>query len=133
VALVGDFDQLRRLVADARAVSRGVPTRAHRAAAAEVSQRYVSGYTQQQDPWGVPWRTTRAGKSPVLRTTGAMMGALISVTSSSVKVRPPRYWVYHQIGANNMERRAVLPFEAGSNWDRPILDAVERAVLGRLL
>ncbi len=55
-------------------------------------------------------------------TSPAVSGASI------VRMRPPKYWLYHQIGANNMHQRQVLPFGA-SNWDPPIQGAIEKVVL----
>lgn len=128
MALTGDFARLRQLVDSVQEVSRGTLRRATRAAEPVVEAEYRSSFAEQVGPWGEPWRPTAAGKYPALRVTGALEGALVQATTGRVRIRPPRYWVFHQVGANNMARRAVLPF-APSRWDAPIIRAIEDAVL----
>lgn len=128
MGLSGDFAALRRLVSDVAEVSRGTIAEATAAARDGVDQQYAADFSGRRDPWGDPWEPTATGKPASL---GPLVGARASGASGVVRIRPLRWWVYHQIGANGMKRRGVLPFSQ-SLWDRPIQALIERGVLRRL-
>ena len=128
MSLDGDFAALRRLITELSTISRGTMAEATTAARQGVDQQYASDFSGRRDPWGEPWEPTATGKPATL---GPLSGARATGANGMVKIRPLRWWVFHQIGANNMKRRAVLPFSP-SLWDRPIQALIERGVLRRL-
>ncbi len=115
MGLSGDFGKLRKAIAETRSVSKAVDE-AERKARDEVENQYVADFAEQRDPWGTAWPATKAGKSPVLVD---LASAVVSLSAGKIRIVPEKWWIFHQIGANNMEKRAVLPFSA-SKWDPPI-------------
>lgn len=124
----GDYPKLRKLIADIEAGGREVMGNATDAAKTAVGEEYSDDFSKQRDPWGERWKPTREGKSPVLLgETLALSNPSITRNGPMVRLKAAPHWVFHQIGANNMERRAVLPF-GPSDWDEPIQDKIEDAV-----
>lgn len=127
--LEGDWGKLQKLISGFADVGRDAMPAATKAAKEGVSDEYAADFSQQRDPWGEPWPATAKGKRPALiGPTRSLSNPIISATSNGVKLRAAPYWVFHQAGANNMQKRAVLPF-GPSQWDAPITDKVEDAVL----
>lgn len=98
----------------------------------EAFNQYQEQWRGQRDPWGETWPGTQRGNSPILFDEGRLASPDVVFTANMVKIKPERYWVFHQIGANHMPRRAVLPFSK-SLWDKPIEDRIREVVDGRLL
>lgn len=132
MALTGDDGKLQALISGLENAGRRVMPAAIEAAEEGVSEQYQGDFKGQHDPWGERWKPTRAGKSPALiGPTRSLSNPIITSRGSTVRVKPVSYWVFHQVGANNMERRATLPF-GPSHWDDPIEDRIEDAVIGAL-
>lgn len=127
MALTGDFAALRKLVADMQELKSGTMRKATEAGRDGAEEQYQEGFSQQRDPWGSAWAPTQDGDSPVLSDSGALGGADFTGAAGTIRAKPPKWWVFHQIGANNMAQRAVLPFSE-SLWDRPIQDEIEEAI-----
>lgn len=123
----GDFAELQRLVKTVASTSGRVIPAATRAAGGEVTVQYLSDFSGSHDPWGGRWATPQAGGKPLFKS-GALAGARVAVSRDAVKILPPPYWVFHQVGANNMARRGVLPF-GPSDWDPPTFDAIHVVVM----
>lgn len=126
MALEGDWKKLTAMIGELQSV-RGLMGPVTRVAHGRVSSLWDSGFTSQKDPWGNSWDPTAEGKSPVLVATGDLANAAITSSRGVVRVKPPRYWIFHQTGANNMKERAVLPF-GHSNWSAPIERAIRDIV-----
>ncbi len=125
--LTGDFAALAQMIADLEETgARALPV-ATDAAKEEAQDQYEGNFKGQRDPWGNAWAPTATGKTPVLFQTGALSNALVSASTGTVRIKPPKYWAYHQIGANGMAQRGLLPFSA-SNWDPPLVAAIEAAI-----
>lgn len=127
MGLTGDFAALRKLVADMNELKSGTLRKATDAARDGSEEQYQEDFREQRDPWGSAWAPNQDGSSPVLYKSGALAGADFTGAAGTVRAKPPKYWVFHQIGANNMKQRAVLPF-SDSLWDRPIQDEIEQAI-----
>jgi hypothetical protein len=128
MGLSGDDAKLARLVDRLRRAP-GLVRQATDAVRDGVAQEYRQDFTAARSPWGETWpaRKDGSGGSPLQGPTGALAGAAPTASGGAVRLRPPRYWALHQIGANNMHQRAVLPF-GPSNWDSPILSRVDGVV-----
>ncbi len=123
MALTGDFkglDDLMRKVDGADKLLGKVT----RAAKAEAGDQYRGDFAGKHDPWGESWASSPHG----MVETGALAGAQVTSSPGVLRIRPPRYWVFHQVGANNMAKRAVLPFSE-SKWDPPIEAKIDAEVL----
>lgn len=130
MGLDGDWAKLRRAIAEVAAVDRGFMAKATAAAEAGSEREYHGDFDAQRDPWGKSWPATATGKKPVLiGKTFELFNAQVSATTGTVRIKPPRYWVFHQVGANGMAERNVLPFSE-SRWDKPIQDDIEKLLMG---
>lgn len=120
MGLDGDWSKLRRMLGELNEAASGRLMRPITLEAEEgVQDEYLDDFRAQHDPWGVPWDAAEDGENPVLIDSGALAGAQVTSVPGLIRIRPPKYWVFHQLGANNMRKRAVLPF-AKSDWDEPI-------------
>lgn len=84
---------------------------ATKAAKAELFVQYQADFAGSRDPYGNRW-TYR------LYDTGALANPQITISGASIKIRPVKYWVFHQIGSHGLHPNKVLPF-GPSNWDYP--------------
>lgn len=127
--LKGDWDGLRRTIGELGSV-RGLQGPITEAAEAGVEGQYTADFADQRDPWGKGWAPTQTGKTPVLvGPTLALANPTVTSSRLTVRVKPVSYWVFHQMGANGMAERSVLPFQDGSLWDRPIQSAIEDTII----
>lgn len=129
--LVGDFARLRRLTSELSTIDRGAMAAATNAAKEGATEAYKGDFAAQRDPWGEAWEPTKLGKTPVLNSSGLLASSQATGSGGVIRIKPVRYWVFHQVGANGMRRRAILPFSP-SRWDTPIQAFIERAVIQRL-
>jgi phage gpG-like protein len=128
-SLTGDFDQLRKLIERASA-PRKLMDQATEAGETGVHEQYQADFAGSRNPWGGQWAPRKdGGGGRPLYQSGALADPAIVSSNGLIKVRPERYWVFHQVGANNMHERAVLPFSA-SNWDPPIQARIDDVVIG---
>ncbi len=119
MSLEGDWARLRQLISELKGVP-GVMKDMTFTAGAGVDEQYKADFAASRDPWGDPWPALKAGGGkPLLGASEALSTTFPSTGRLVVRMKPPKYWVYHQVGANNMHQRAVLPFSA-SKWDAPI-------------
>lgn len=125
--MTGDFAGLRALV-QRLANPRPVIKDATRVAGAEVTEQYQGDFAGSHDPWGNRWSPPREGGGRPLYQTGQLANPQIVAANGVIKVRPVKYWVFHQVGANNMAPRGILPFSA-SLWDPPIERALDDVVV----
>ncbi len=130
MALTGDSAKLHKTTV-AIAGLRFVMKDAVQAAKGEAFDQYQAGFARTVDPWGSKWDPNQDGDAPTLYDTGALASPDVLVAGNSVQIKPERYWVFHQAGANGMARRAVLPFSV-SNWNRPIEIRIESVILKQL-
>lgn len=129
MALTGDFPTLRKLVAELDGV-RGLQRPITEAAEAGVQEQYTEDFAEQRDPYGKPWSATALGKAPVLiGETLELANPTVTGANLTVRVKPAPHWVYHQMGANHMAPRMVLPFTDGSLWETPISHDIQEVVL----
>lgn len=129
MSLDGDWAKLKRAIAEVAAVDRTFMSKATAVAEVGSEREYHQDFDAQRDPWGKPWDATATGKKPVLiGKTFELYNAQVSATTGTVRIKPPRYWVFHQGGANGMASRSVLPFTE-SRWDKPIQTDLEKLLL----
>ena len=131
MGMTGDFDKLAKLRFKVAHASRGILQEATRVTRDGVAEQYQADFSGSHSPWGETWQGRRdgAGGAPLRGPTGQLQATSPAVSGASiVRMRPPKYWLYHQIGANNMHQRQVLPF-GSSHWDPPIQGAIEKVVL----
>ena len=129
MSLDGDWAKLKRAIAEVAAVDRGFMSKATVVAEVGSEREYHQDFDAQRDPWGKPWDATATGKKPVLiGKTFELYNAQVSATTGTVRIKPPRYWVFHQGGANGMVSRSVLPFSE-SRWDKPIQNDLEKLLM----
>jgi len=119
----------------ASAEKRGVGD-ATRAAREGVEAEYTGEFAAGRDPFGAPWKPTQRGNTPLIGPTLQLANAEISHDSVSaggvVRVKPVRYWVFHQAGSDwgtgaGVPTRQILPY-GPSKWDAPIQAGISRAV-----
>jgi hypothetical protein len=127
MAFTGDFDGLHTKIEGLAEVSHFGMKRAVAAAQDEAESQYESGFNSQRSPWGEVWPALKGG-GRALQFTGALQGAATTASANAIQIKPPRYWVFHQVGGR-LPKRPVLPFSA-SNWDDPIQREIEDAILG---
>ena len=127
MALTGDEKGLHTIVAGLAEVSHEGMKKAVAAAKVEAESQYETGFDQQRSPWGDVWAPLKGG-GRALQRSGALQGAVATTSTNTIQIRPPRYWVFHQLGGR-LPQRQVLPFSA-SSWDDPIQREIEDAILG---
>lgn len=123
MGLTGDFDKLSQVVGELKSVPHMMAP-ITRVAAGRVSSLFAADFTGQHDPWGNRWEPNKSGKTPVLFESGALANPKVTFSGGVVRVRPERYWIFHQAGAHGMAERAILPFGSSTPWDPPIQSAV---------
>jgi hypothetical protein len=128
MGLTGDFERLAKLRFKV-GMSRDLMREATEATREGVGAEYRADFAGSHSPWGDAWpaRQDGQGGAPLQGPTGQLGGTDPTQAGYVVKMRPPKYWLYHQIGANGMHQRGVLPFGA-SKWDAPIQDKIERVI-----
>lgn len=128
--LTGDWARLRATITELASVDRQLVPELTEVGKRGAEEQYRGDFVASRDPWGEPWAARRdgSGGQPLVGPTGELAGAQAQGVRGVIRIKPPKYAMYHQLGANNMERRAVLPFSA-SNWDPPIQSELERAIL----
>lgn len=130
MSLTGEWAALRSLIGRLDAAGSDILPKATKAARAAVQEQYVSDFSRGVDPWGKKWPSARAGGAMPLVKSGALASAQFRIAGgNAIRVSPARYWVFHQVGANNMARRAVLPFSE-SRWDPPTMAVIHNVVIG---
>ena len=129
MAFTGDIHGLHTKIAALEEVAHEGMKKAVAAAKSEATSQYQNDFNAQRSPWGDAWAPLKGG-GRALQFTGELQGAVATASASgnTIKIKPPRYWVYHQIGGR-LPQRQVLPFSA-SNWDEPIQREIEDAILG---
>lgn len=127
--LEGDWVGLREVIGRL-SKTRGLGRSLTEVAREGVAEQYTEDFASQRDPWGRGWAPTATGKTPVLIGPSLdLANPQVTGSNWTVKTKPVSYWVFHQMGANNMAERDVLPFQDGSLWDRPIQSQIERAIV----
>ncbi len=128
-SVTGDFREFRELISRL-ANPKPLINDATRAAGSEVTEQYQGDFSGSHDPWGGAWKPRKDGKGGgrPLYQSGNLANPQIVASNGVIKVRPERYWVFHQVGANNMFTRGILPFSA-SAWDPPIERALDEVVV----
>lgn len=128
MSLEGDWAALRDVIQKLDSAGRKILPEATKAARGVVAAQYLSDFSHSVDPWGKRWSATQAGGRPLYKT-GALAGATVRIQGgTTIRINPAKYWVFHQVGANNMARRAVLPFSA-SRWDPPTMAVIHNVVI----
>lgn len=119
----GDWDKLSKLL-DVLATPEVAVRAAQKAAKAEVLDLYQKGFQAQVGPFGRPW-----GETPnrLIKST-ALANPRIWATGNVVKLKPVRYWIFHQGGTKHMAEHELLPYGDGSSWDGPIAAIIKKAV-----
>lgn len=98
-----------------------------------VGEQYRSEFSSGRDPWGNQWASSLKGSGTTLvGETGALYAATPKSTKDTVRIRPPKYWKFLQVGAparadGSRVPRAILPFSP-SKWDGPIKAKIEATV-----
>ncbi len=129
MSLDGDWAKLKRAIAEVAAVDRGFMSKATVVAEVGSEREYHQDFDAQRDPWGKSWDATATGKKPVLiGKTFELYNAQVSAEVGMVRIKPVRYWIFHQDGANGMVARRVLPFTE-SRWDKPIQNDLEKLLM----
>jgi hypothetical protein len=123
--LTGDFAALRKMIGDLESCGTRVLAEATKAAKDAALEQYQADFASQRDPWGSGWKTSPHS----MNLTGALANPRATSSGGVVRLTPERYWVFHQIGAHGMAKRAVLPFSA-STWDPPIQAKIGDVVIG---
>lgn len=128
--LTGDFAKLRKAALELSTFGARVSPELVDVAADEALDQYAGGLAGTRDPWGNAWPERKDGGKATLGGPGGILGPVdLFKGRLIVKMRPDKLWAIHQAGANNMHRRALLPFSP-SEWDAPIQDRIERVVMG---
>jgi hypothetical protein len=128
VSVEGDWDKLRRTISSLdRVASKRLMSPLTEVAEQGVQEQYHLDFTAQKDPWGARWEPTKKGTTPILYKSGNLAGAEATSTTGTVRIRPPHYWVFHQMGARGAPQRAVLPFGV-SDWNPPIQKKLEEVI-----
>lgn len=130
MALTGDFSKLSAVIGELDSVPR-LKRPITEAAKLEVWEQWGDQFGEQRDPFGKGWAPTQSGWSPVLDATGALASAVLTAQPNvmKIKLKPEKYWVFHQAGAHGMAERMVLPFQDGSLWDAPIQTRIGEIVM----
>ncbi len=123
--LTGDFKKLSAMIARFDGAASTLP-KATKVAEKAAETQYAGDFSQQRDPWGSAWTP------PLQRRSGDLSGTKATSSGGVVRIRPPKYWVFLQVGANGMNQRAVLPF-APSRWDAPIQREIDEVVIGHFI
>lgn len=122
--LKGDWDRLGRAISQLkREVGPRVMFEATAEAKTGVFDQYQSDFSGHRDPWGNAWKPSRHS----MVRTSALANPTITTTTGKIRVKPERYWVFHQAGTAKMPARPVFPYGA-STWDRPIQSRIESVV-----
>lgn len=117
--LEGDFGRLRKLTSQLRDTGIALG-RVSDDVRDEVESLYFGGFGSSSDPYGGGWKPTKAGNPPLVGPTLALSNAPVTNTRSMVKIKPPRYWIFAQMGTSAAPPRRVVPEGDGSQWDGPI-------------
>lgn len=130
MALKGDFEKLRRMVGELQAAGQGHLLRPITVAAkGQAEAQYEAEFTAQRDPWGGAWLPPKVGGGRALMKTGALFQAAFTAFNGAIKAKAPHYWVFHQLGANNMHQRGLFPFDVeASTWGPPMARVADRVV-----
>lgn len=131
MGLKGDFEKLRRMVGELQAAGQGHLLRPITVAAkGQAEAQYSAQFAAQRDPWGGSWPSLKAGGGRALMKTGALFGSVFGAYGGTIKAQAPTYWVFHQLGANNMHQRGLFPFDVqASTWGPPIARVADRVVM----
>lgn len=123
LSLTGDFGGLQTLE---RRLGRVDFRSITAATGAEVFEQYQDDFAAQRDPWGSSWDSGKGGRVPVLFRSGKLANPTKTIGATQIMLRPERYWVFHQVGANGAPQKAVVPFGAieGTVWHGPMVAAV---------
>ena len=121
----GDWPDLRRLIGQLERTGERVMSKATDAMMGEVVRQYHGDFVGARSPWGVPWAPTKLGGDTLLKTN-ALANPQVSQTRGVVRLKPERYWIFHQAGTERMPERPVLAY-GKTDWDPPIIHAIERA------
>lgn len=129
----GDASALKELIASLETV----PTKLMPAITAEAKQtvgdQYRSEFSSGRDPWGNQWASSLKGTGTTLvGETGALYAAKPTSSKGTVRMRPPKYWKFLQVGApcrkdGTSVPRAVLPYSP-SKWDGPLKAGIEKVI-----
>ena len=130
MSLTGDFAKLARTRQELSTFGHRVTPRIAEEAGDAALDQYAGGLAAGRDPWGTVWPARRDGGRGTLGGPGGPLGTVeTSFTRALLRIRPDRLWALHQVGANNMEQRATLPF-GPSKWDAPIEARIDAVVRG---
>ncbi len=119
MALTGDWAKLSEAISQCRSAGMKIMPAATEALKRSAQAQYRADFSAQKDPWGSPWAPSPNG----LDRTGALKSAQATSGRGTVRIKPVRYWVFLQIGANGMKPRGILPFSP-SKWDPPMRQSV---------
>lgn len=123
--LTGDFAKLKKLIGELESAGRKVIPDAAKAASEEAFEQYQAGFAGQRSPWGEAWKQAPHN----MYVSGALANPKPTAYGGVARLRPTvRYWFYHQVGANNMAKRPVIP-GIPSDWDLPIELQVEKRLV----
>lgn len=126
-SMPGDWGELEREMNKLVAAEKRVVSDATRAMRDGVATEYTGEFAAGRDPFGAPWKPTQKGGSPLIGPTLALSNPQISVSGDTVRLKPVRYWVFHQAGWGKAPERQILPY-GPSKWDAPIQAGISRAV-----
>lgn len=117
--LVGDFEKLKALVKNTRAMaSRGFRRDLNKALATEALFLVSDSFDRGVDPHGRPWRSTYRGGS-ILRDTGRLANSFrVHFTAAGFTIGTNvKYAATHNYGATIKAKRGpYLRFRVGNRW-----------------
>lgn len=127
-SMPGDWAELEREMSKLVAAEKRAVGDATRAMRDGVEVEYSAEFAAGRDPFGAPWKPTKKGGSPLIGPTLALANPQVSHSGDTVRVKPVRYWVFHQAGwGASQSERQILPY-GPSKWDAPIQAGISRAV-----
>lgn len=133
-SMTGDWAALEREMGRLVSAERRGIGDATRAAREGVEDQYRADFAGSRDPFGRAWAPTQRGNTPLIGPTLALANPEISHDSTAgggvVRVKPVKYWVFHQ-GGIGVPEREILPY-GPSKWDAPIQRRIGDVIEGSL-